>query len=48
MFSLYIMRDIVITAGSLMKRLQYSEEMTKPPMKCFVSVDFKKFSQGHK
>jgi len=39
MFSLQIMRDMVINTGFVIQRLQYSEEMTKL-LKCFVSVDF--------
>ena len=43
-----MMRDMVINASFLIKRLQYSEEMTKFLEKYFVPVDFKKFSQGLK
>lgn len=47
MFSLQIMRDVVINAGFLIKRLQYSKEITKLS-KCLVFINFKKFCQEHK
>lgn len=47
MLSLQIMRDMVIHAGFLIKRLQYSKEITKLS-KSLVFMHFKKFSQEHK
>lgn len=47
MFSLQIIRIMVINALFLIKRLQYSKEITKLS-KSLVYMHFKKFSQEHK